>query len=250
MSETAVTLHQVTVAYDGQPALERVSCEIPRGQLTAIAGPNGAGKSTLLKALTGEQRLSGGTIDWHGLDRRDIGYLPQAAAIDRQFPLTVADMVSLGTWRETGAFRGIATASASRAAEALSTVGLSGFERRPIGVLSAGQFQRVLFARLLVQAAPVILLDEPFTAIDARTVRDLLAIIHRWHAEGRTVVAVLHDFDQIRAHFDNTLLLSRQVVHWGRSRIALSADNQRRAREWAEDRDEDSIVDIPARQTV
>lgn len=240
MTECAIHLDNVTVAYDGHPAVHHLTGHFRQGSLTAIAGPNGAGKSTLLKALMGDLPVAGGRIDRGGLTARDVGYLPQAAEIDRRFPLTVADTVSLGAWRRVGAFRGVDAASAARAAEALDHVGLAGFERRAVGSLSAGQFQRVLFARLLLQEARLILLDEPFTAIDARTTADLLTIVRRWHADGRTVVAVLHDFDQIRAHFPDTLLLAREPVAWGPTPLALADDALRRARVMAERWDEDA----------
>jgi zinc/manganese transport system ATP-binding protein len=208
------------------------------GSLTAIAGPNGAGKSTLLKALMGELPLASGTIDRGGLKISDFGYLPQAADIDRSFPLSVADTVLLGAWHQTGALRSVSAAIADKARRALSTVGLEGFERRRIGTLSAGQFQRVLFARLLLQDAKIILLDEPFTAIDARTSQDLLALIHRWHEDHRTVIAVLHDFEQIKSHFPQTLLLAREVIAWDKTDIAMSGENLLRARAMAEHWDE------------
>lgn len=242
MRDAAITLDDVTIAYERRPAVHNVSGCFVRGELTAIAGPNGAGKSTLLKAIIGELPLETGHIDSGGLSIRDFGYLPQAAAIDRQFPLTVADTVCLGAWREVGAFRQISAATAARARDALSDVGLTGFERRHIGSLSAGQFQRVLFARLLLQDAQVILLDEPFTAIDARTTRDLFDVIHRWHAEKRTVIAVLHDFEQIHEHFNHTLLLAHEVVHWGPTAASLSATNQMRARATAENWDEQADI--------
>ena len=92
------------------------------------------------------------------------------------------------------------------------SVGLGGFERRPIDTLSVGQFQRVLFARLLLQDADLVLLDEPFAAIDAKTVADLMDVIRRWRSEKRTVIAVLHDLDQVRRDFPNSLLLARELV--------------------------------------
>ena len=121
-------------------------------------------------------------------------------------------------------------------------VGLNGFGNRNIGSLSAGQFQRVLFARLLLQDAKVIVLDEPFTAIDARATRDLLDIVCRWHDAGRTVIAVLHDFDQVRAHFPETLLLAREAVDWGPTETAMSSRNLLRARAMAESWDEEAPV--------
>ncbi|MCF5642785.1 metal ABC transporter ATP-binding protein, partial [Pseudomonas syringae] len=119
-------------------------------------------------------------------------------------------------------------------AEALRTVGLEGFESRSVGSLSSGQFQRVLFARLLLQDASVILLDEPFTAIDARTTRDLLELVRAWHGQGRTVIAVLHDIDQVRQHFPQTLLMAREAIAWGETADVLSVANLRKARNMAE----------------
>ena len=130
----------------------------------------------------------------------------------------------------------------ARAEAALAAVGLRGFERRPVGSVSSGQFQRVLFARLLLQDAPVILLDEPFNAVDARTAADLLAMVRRWHGEGRTVVAVLHDLDLVRGEFPETLLLARDCLGWGPTAEVLTAANRLRARmmaeTWAADADE------------
>ena len=242
MSEPAIKLNDVTVAYARHPAVHHVSGSFERGSMTAIAGPNGAGKSTLLKAIMGELRLAEGSIDRGGLAISDFGYLPQAAEIDRQFPMTVADTVMLGTWRQSGAFRGVQPAAAARAREALMAVGLDGFGYRQIGSLSAGQFQRVLFARLLMQDAKVIVLDEPFAAIDARTTRDLLEIVCRWHHDGRTIIAVLHDFEQVRDHFPRTLLLAREAIDWGPTEVAMSPHNLLRVRAMAESWDENAPV--------
>ena len=135
-----------------------------------------------------------------------------------------------GLWRDTGAFRAIGAAGRDRARAALVAVGLDGFAGRPVGSLSAGQFQRVLFARLLLQDAPVILLDEPFNALDARTSADLLAMVRRWHGEGRTVVAVLHDLELVRREIPDTVLLARDCLGWGATAEVLTAANRLRAR--------------------
>jgi zinc/manganese transport system ATP-binding protein len=156
---------------------------------------------------------------------------------ERAFPLTCRDAVLFGLWGEGGAFRTVP--APERAETALDAVGLHGFARRPVGSLSAGQFQRVLFARLLLQDAPVILLDEPFNALDARTAADLLGVMRRWHGEGRTILAVLHDLDLVRREFPETLLLARETVACGATETVLSAENRLRARmmseAWAED---------------
>lgn len=228
----------VTFGYERHPAVHHLSGALRDGSLTAVVGPNGAGKSTLLKGIVGLLRPLSGRIVNEGLSRAEIAYLPQQAEIDRSFPITVFDTVQLGHWHKVGPFRGIGGPLVDQALAALEAVGLGGFERRPIGSLSAGQFQRVLFARMLLHDARLILLDEPFTAIDTRTTIDLLRVVERWHGERRTVVAVLHDFDQVRAHFPETLLLARQSVAWGPTAETLHAQNLLRARAMAEAWDE------------
>ena len=235
------SIENLTVAYDRRPAVHHVSGRFEPGSLTAIVGPNGAGKSTLLKAIVGLMRPSEGRIERPGLARADLAYLPQQAEIDRSFPITVADTVALGLWRDIGIWKAITGERWRRVAEALAKVGLAGFEEHPIGNLSAGQFQRVLFARLLVQDAPVILLDEPFAAIDERTTADLMGVVKFWHDDGRTVIAVLHDMEEVRRHFPATLLIAREMIGWGPTADVLTADALRRARAlsdaWAERRE-------------
>jgi len=234
MNAPRIVLKNLTLGYDRHPAVHHLDGEIAPGALLAVCGPNGAGKSTLFKALTGVLKPMGGTIDLGGARTRDIGYLPQAAQVDLSFPINVFDMAAMGLWRRIGLFGGLSRADERRIEEALETVGLAGFERRPIGALSGGQTQRLLFARLLLQDAALLLLDEPFVAIDERTVGDLLALIERWHREGRTVVAVLHDFDMVRAHFPESVLLAREKIAWGPTAEVLSADNLARARRMIE----------------
>ncbi|MBM3606892.1 MAG: ABC transporter ATP-binding protein, partial [Alphaproteobacteria bacterium] len=197
-------------------------------------GPNGAGKSTLLKGISGALKPLEGAIRLDGVKARDIAYLPQAAEVDRSFPVNVFDLVATGSWRQTGLFGAITGAIGKRAFEAIAAVGLTGFEDRHIGALSGGQVQRALFARVLLQDAPVILLDEPFNAIDTRTVADLLDLIARWHGEQRTVIAVLHDLDIVRKHFPRALLLAREKIAWGETGEVLRADNLLAARRMCE----------------
>ena len=230
----AIALQGLTLGYDRHPAVHNLDSKIAEGSLTAIVGPNGAGKSTLLKGVVGTLPPLEGRVSLGALTRDDIAYLPQQSDIDRSFPLSVVDLVALGLWREIGAFGRLCGASRQRVAEAISAVGLEGFETRPIGSLSGGQMQRALFARLLLQDAQLVLLDEPFTAIDARTVADLLGLVQRWHGEGRTVVAVLHDIDTVRAHFPETLMLARELVAHGPTAQVLTAENQFRARQMCE----------------
>ncbi len=227
----AVELHDLTVAYRRHVAVAGLSGCFVAGSLTALVGPNGAGKSTLLKAIVGMVRPHAGRIGLTGIRRADIAYLPQISDLDRSFPISVLDLVSLGAWRRTGPFRRVGRADLARVEAAIAEVGLAGLEDRVIGTLSGGQLQRALFARLLLQDAGLLLLDEPFTAIDLRTQADLLRLIASWHREGRTVIAALHDIDIVREHFPQTLLLAREPVAWGDTTHVLTSANLVAARE-------------------
>ena len=217
--------HNVTLGYDRHPAVHHLDGEIKAGALVAVIGPNGAGKSTLFRGIAGILKPLSGTISLGGLNARDIAYLPQTVDIDRSFPISVLDFVGTGLWRATGFFGGMGKRERDRIAQALLAVGLNGFENRSIGTLSGGQMQRMLFARVLLQDARLIVLDEPFNAIDAKTSADLLALVRRWHSEGRTVLAALHDLDTVRSHFPETLLLARGPVAWGLTAEALTPEN-------------------------
>jgi zinc/manganese transport system ATP-binding protein len=238
----AITFHNLTLGYDRHPAVHHITGEVPRGELLALVGPNGAGKSTLLKGIIGELKPLGGSLDLDGLTKSDIAYLPQQIEIDRSFPISVFDCVAMGLWREIGVWRGLGTADEAAVTRALVRVGLQDLGDRPVGALSGGQFQRVLFARLLLQDAALILLDEPFRAVDTKTVADLIQLILSWHAEGRTVLAALHDIAQVRAHFPATLLLARDVVAWGETRKVLTPANLARSRQLVEAFDEHAEI--------
>ena len=220
-----IKFQNVTLGYDRHPAVHHLNGDVAAGALVAVIGPNGAGKSTLFRGLAGILKPLSGSIDLGGLDIRDIAYLPQTADIDRSFPISVFDFVGTGLWRQVGFFGGMGNAARDKIAQALAAVGLNGFENRSIGTLSGGQMQRMLFARVLLQDARLIVLDEPFNAIDAKTSADLLALVKRWHGEGRTVLAALHDMELVRNHFPETLLLARGPVAWGATADVLTAEN-------------------------
>jgi zinc/manganese transport system ATP-binding protein len=131
----------------------------------------------------------------------------------------------MGLWRRIGAFGAIGNIERERIHGAIATIGLTGFEHRQIAGLSGGQMQRVLFARLLLQDSRLIVLDEPFNAIDDRTVADLVALVRRWHGERRTVLAALHDMNLVRRHFPQTLLLAREPIAWGETSLVLTPEN-------------------------
>lgn len=208
---TRLRAEGLTLGYGGPPILSGVNVTIPPGRMTAVIGPNGAGKSTLLKGLAGVLRPLAGRVEREGR----LAWLPQQAEIDRSFPIRVKDFVAMGLWAEVGAFRALTRGHRDRVAAALAAVGLAGQDRAVIGALSGGQMQRALFARLLLQDAAILLLDEPFAAVDERTTAELLALTRRWQLEGRTVVAVLHDLAAVRDHFDEALLIAGGILAQG-----------------------------------
>ncbi len=237
-------IEHLTATHRRHPAVHHLSASFAPGSLTAIVGPNGAGKTTLLRAVAGLHPCDEGHVHVARADGTParVALLPQQAGMDRGFPILCRDVVLQGLWSRLGPFRGVSAEDRARASAALAAVGLRGFEARPVGEMSAGQFQRLLFARLLMQDADLILLDEPFNAVDARTAADLLSMVRRWHGEGRTVVAVLHDLDLVRDEFPDCLLLAREKIAMGPTAEVLSAANRLRARMMAESWDEDAAV--------
>ena len=240
-----IALHDLTLGYDGHPAVHHVSCAIAPGALMAVIGPNGAGKSTLVKALAGLLQPIGGQIE--GLKGLRVAYLPQQASLERGFPIRVGEFAAMGLWHEAGAFGGFSDAQRQRVRDALGAVGLEGFARQPIDALSGGQLQRVLFARMMLQDADVLLLDEPFSAIDQRTTADLVSLLHSWNRQGKTVLAVLHDLQQVRAAFPRTLMLARELVACGATDEVLTPENLRRLHVMPEAPDDDApVCEVPA----
>ncbi len=249
MSNAAVTFSDLTLGYHGHPAVHHLTGSIRSGSLTAVVGANGSGKSTLMKGIVGMlSPLTGRCTVVSGIR---VAYLPQQSELDRSFPARVIDLVSLGLWPRRGLIQRHTPKDRELVSEALSAVGLEGFETRSIDSLSGGQMQRALFARVLVQDAELILLDEPFNAIDARTVTDLVDLIKRWHSdEGRTVLVVVHDLDLVREHFPEALLLARRPVAWGEATKVLDPENLLKARQFNEAWDEDAPWCAPGQENT
>ena len=226
-----IKFRDVTLGYDRHPAVHHLNGEVAAGRAAGRDRPERRRQvDAVSRARRHPQAACRHRSHLGGLDIRDIAYLPQSVDIDRSFPISVFDFVGTGLWRTTGFFGGMGKAARDKIAQALAAVGLNGFENRSIGTLSGGQMQRMLFARVLLQDARLIVLDEPFNAIDAKTSADLLALVKRWHGEGRTVLAALHDMELVRSHFPETLLLARGPVAWGATAEVLTRGKPAEAR--------------------
>ena len=217
-----IELDNLVAGYEGAAITPSLSGVIHKGSMTAIVGLNGCGKSTLLKTLAGFIPPVSGVLRWSPT-RPTIGWLAQRHALESQFPLTVLDVVSQGAWPRISLLRGLRNDVRRRIQAALARVGLTEMARTPIEALSGGQFQRMLFARVLVQRAPLVMLDEPFTGIDEATTHDLMTVIQEMHQQGQTVLAVLHDNQRVADYFPETLLLAPQNASWGLTHEVLPA---------------------------
>ena len=202
-----ISLEQVHLHYDKKCVLHNLDMSIPSASMTAIMGRNGAGKTTLLKAIMGIIPLSSGTIRINDAQNLKFGYLPQITDFDRDFPITVEQTIAMGAMgKKTGDIRQKITA-------ALRDVGLDHMQKRLIGDLSAGQLKRVLFARLIVQDADIICLDEPFAEIDEQSASMLMRHLLAWKQLGKTIMVVLHNLEMARQYFDHAIILSTERGH-------------------------------------
>ncbi len=226
-------LSDVTVRYARTPALDHVSLDILCGSSTAILGPNGAGKSTLLRAILGWHPLVTGSIrlgdshPQHLLPR--LAYLPQRHVIDWDFPVTVRGVVDQGLYPSLKLFHRFTAADRARVDRAMEELGLTDLADRQIRMLSGGQQQRVFLARALAQGADIFLLDEPFTGLDLFATEELTHILRTWEAQGRTVLAAVHDLDLARKNFTHGALLDTTLVASGLIKDVLTPDNIDRA---------------------
>lgn len=221
----------------GRLIVKGMSLEIFRGTQVAIVGPNGGGKSTFLSLLAHPVSKTlhiQGLLKRHYVWQRDVAYLPQLSQAQRHFPLLVQDVVAAGLWRELGPLRPLRPSHRRSVEEALQGVGLAGLATRSIGALSGGQFQRVLFARLSIQNAPLLLLDEPFNGVDAATQKDLMILLQNWQAQGKTILVVLHDLGLVRQAFSQALLLARDFSRFGPVDTVLTPENLEKASQQAQ----------------
>lgn len=225
----AVTVEDLTVAYDRTPVLQGVDLRIETGAMTAIVGPNGAGKSTLLKAMLGQIKpLSGRVRLQVPSSKHAVGYVPQSASVDWDFPATVLDVVLMGRYGHLGWIRRPKPIDKRRSRVALQQVGMEAYARRQISQLSGGQQQRVFLARALVQEAELYFLDEPFKGVDMETEATLVGLLKALQAKGKTIVVVHHDLNTLAEYFDQMVLINRQVVASGTVSAVLTPENLRR----------------------
>jgi len=227
----ALEVRDLTVVYRERPVLWNVNLTLPSGVLLAIVGPNGAGKTTLLKAVLGLVRPLAGQILVLGepveRKRHRIGYMPQRSSVDWDFPISVLDVVLMGTYGKLGWFRRPGRRERIQALEALEQVGLSHLKDRQIGKLSGGQQQRVFLARALVQEADLYLLDEPFQGVDALTEEVIVHLLQGLRAQGKTVAVVHHDLQTVPTYFDWVLLLNVHPIACGPVAEAFTEENLR-----------------------
>lgn len=220
-SAAAVELKQLTLGWSRSAILENLSGRFEKGSMTAIVGPNGAGKSTLIKGIAGILQPLSGRVLVEAKRFDSVAWLPQTTEIDSSFPISVFDVVALGALRRVGPWGRYSNEEIERVTAVLKTVELSKLANRQFEFLSGGQKQCALFARMLLQNAQILLLDEPFSTVDYRLADKLTTLLCKLHKKGRTIITVLHDLDLVRKYFPETLLLMSQGIQWGSTQEVL-----------------------------
>jgi len=225
-------IHDVTVAYHRQPVLWDIDLTLNEPALVGIVGPNGAGKSTLIKAVLGLVPLASGQVTVFDQPvkrvRKRIGYFPQRNSVDWDFPVSVFDVVLMGTYGQLGWFRRPGAAERAWALECLGRVGLAGMEQHQIGQLSGGQQQRTFLARALAQRANVYFMDEPMAGVDAATEYVIFNVLRELRDEGKTVIVVHHDLRTVPEYFDRVILLNTRLVATGPTPEVFNRENLRK----------------------
>lgn len=212
-------VNNLTVRYDGKEALDSVSFGVQVGERVAIVGPNGAGKSTLFKAMVGLIHPTRGTTKTNGAE---FGYVTQRSSVDWSFPVTVHDVVMMGRIGKMGWLRWQRPHDREMVRQCLAQVGMLDSAGRQIGELSGGQQQRVFIARALAQEATILLMDEPFTGVDAPSQEAILEILSRLHKRGVTVLVSTHDLNLAVDRFDQLALLNHQLIAYGPPRQVVT----------------------------
>jgi ABC-type Mn2+/Zn2+ transport system ATPase subunit len=202
----------------GDDALSWVEFALEPGRIAAVLGPNGGGKTTLFRALLGELPIRRGSVELVGRP----AYVPQTDRTRLDFPVSALDVALMGAYGRTPWWRRVAHADRTAARDALVRVGLADVARTRFGALSGGQRQRVLIARALLQDAPVLLLDEPLSGVDAVSAERIEAVFGELREEGRALLVATHDVEQARA-WDTVLCLNRRQIAYGPPAQVLTA---------------------------
>ncbi|WP_413154536.1 ABC transporter ATP-binding protein [Bartonella sp. cb54] len=211
----------ITLGYINRVTIKNFSAKLIAGSLVAITGDNGSGKSTLLKAIAGLINPISGKIT--KLKKSRIAYLSQQCNIDRTFPIDVETLIKTGLWSFCGLWKKQRPYQ-YKVQNALEMVGLTALATRSLDALSSGQLQRALFARVIVQDADIILLDEPFNGVDRSTQKDLLALITYWQQQGRTILTALHDPLIVQEHFPHMIQINKQNAFYGETAQFFTSD--------------------------
>ena len=223
--EPTIVLDHVTAGYGRRVALTDVTLTVRAGSLLAVIGPNGAGKSTLLKLIAGLLKPDSGTITVlggpPGVEARSVAYVPQAEAVDWDFPVTVGEVAMMGRYARLGFGRRPGRIDRERVDAALETVGMEGHSDRQIGALSGGQRRRVFLARAIAAEPEVYLLDEPVTGVDATTQEELMDVLEAEARAGKTVVASTHDLICAAQRFHQAAFVNGRIVATGPSELVL-----------------------------
>jgi manganese/iron transport system ATP-binding protein len=226
-------LRHVSAGYNGQDAISNISLQIPHGSQAAIVGPNGAGKSTLFKVLVGLLPVRKGTIQIHcqpiGQHRDCVAYLPQREEVDWKFPVTVRDVIAMGRFAHTGFLGRSGVKDRMVVKDCLEKMALTELAENPVGDLSGGQQQRVFLARALAQEPHILLMDEPFTGVDANTIEDTLVLLKNLRKEKVTILVSTHDLNLAATHFDLIVLLNKKLIAFGPASKALTPETLKAA---------------------
>lgn len=233
-------------AYGHAPALTDIAFEVLPGEAVALIGPNGSGKSTLLKGVLGLIRRLSGTVEVLGQSPApagSVGYVPQTDQLDPQFPITLAQVVMMGRYRELGWIRPPGKKDKRAVADALEAVGLADRAKTRFGELSGGQQQRGLLARAIASGPRLLLLDEPFNGLDQQNRDALIETVRRLKADGVAVLVSTHDLELARAVCETVLLLNGSQVAFGpREEVLTLANVQRTFHDVGVEMDEHTVV--------
>ncbi len=212
-----ITLRDVTIAFEGVPAVEHVSYQVNRGDYMVLIGENGSGKSTLMRAMLGLVHPCAGTVRYgDGLKRNQIGYLPQQTAVQRDFPASVEEVVLSGCINQLGSRFFYGKNLQRKAHEKMALLDIENLSDKSYRTLSGGQQQRVLLARALCATDALLLLDEPVTGLDPGSTQELYGLIRRLNREhGVSVVMVSHDLHGSMADANKVLVVDRGVSFCG-----------------------------------